>query len=89
MTLSFPCHDHNKGGESSWGLKIGHRCNETSQRPIDGGGPTWCALYKRKHLNLNKIKRITSQVDNQVFVLGPAQDFKVRDVNMKASKKDV
>jgi hypothetical protein len=35
-------------------LKVGHKCNESTQKLKDGGGPTWCTMQKRKHLKPNK-----------------------------------
>jgi hypothetical protein len=37
---SSPRHEHNEKDESPWGLKIGHRCNVRSQRPMNGESPT-------------------------------------------------
>jgi hypothetical protein len=53
---SSPCNELDKRGESPWGLNIGNICNETNQGPTDGGGVTWCALHKKKHLSLNEKK---------------------------------
>jgi hypothetical protein len=46
---SSPHHEHNKEGKSPQGLEVGHRCNVTTQRPMDGKPPTWCALWRRKY----------------------------------------
>jgi len=32
----FPYHEHNKRGESPWGLKVGHMWDETNQWPMMG-----------------------------------------------------
>jgi len=57
---SFPHYEHNKEGESPWSLKVGHRCNVTSQRPMNGGGPTWCTSHHGgKMCEAKRIKRMT------------------------------
>jgi hypothetical protein len=33
---------------------VGHRCNASYQDPKDGGGLTWFATYRRKHLMENE-----------------------------------
>ncbi len=53
---SFPHHEHNEKGGSLRGLKVGHRCNVTSQGPMDGGDPSWCASWRKKHLKPKKKK---------------------------------
>jgi len=37
---SSPPNEHNEKGESPWGLKVGHKCNVTIPRPMDGGSLT-------------------------------------------------
>jgi hypothetical protein len=56
-TLSSPHHEYNEGGESPWGLKVGQKCNVTSQGPTNGGGPTWCTSQRIKHMKPNEKKK--------------------------------
>jgi len=73
---SFPHHEHNKEGESPWSLKVGHRCNVTSQRLMNGGGPTWCPSHHGgKMFEAKRIKRMTGWINNQAPTLSLMQDF--------------
>ncbi len=51
---SLPRQGHIEGGGSPRGLMVGHKCNGIEQEPKDGGGLTWSAMQKRKHLRANR-----------------------------------
>jgi hypothetical protein len=52
--LSSPHHGRSKGGGSPWGLTANHRCNVLDQKPKDGGGLTWSATQRKKHLKVDE-----------------------------------
>ncbi len=57
-------------------LKVDHKCNVTNQGPMDGGGPTRCASWRKKCLKLNKKKRMIGWANNQTPILSHVQDLK-------------
>jgi hypothetical protein len=46
-------HGNNEKDGSPLDLNVNHKCNKSTQMPKDGGGPTWCATQRKKHLTPN------------------------------------